>query len=180
LCGDLQADGDLHEWRASVDLRERIVHGNASTITQSVVARGFQPASAALKGPRYDYPPALPALPALRNNLVNHVARNVREPEVAAAVTIGQLRVIDAEQVKDRRVQIVYVDRFLDGLEPEVVGRAVDRAALDAAAREPHREAERVVVAAVLDAAGAGADLHDWRPPELGPAHHQRVLEQSA
>src|SRR5438105_1986424 len=78
----------------------------------------------------------------LRDDVVDDGARDVREPEVAAAVPVRQLRVIDAEQVEDGRVQIVHVNRFLDGLEPEVVRRAVNRAAFHATAGEPHREAE--------------------------------------
>ena len=75
---------------------------------------------------------------------------DVRQAEVAAAVAIGELGVVDAEQVQHGRVQVVDVHRLLDRLEAEVVGRAVDRSALDAAAGQPHREAERIVVAAVL------------------------------
>src|SRR5207244_928643 len=57
--------------------------------------------------------------------------------------------------------------------ETEVVGGAVRRAALDTAAREPHREAERIVIAAVLDAvAGSTAHFHHRRAAELGSADH--------
>ena len=55
---------------------------------------------------------------------------------------------VEAEQVQDGRVQVVDVDLVLDGVVAELVGRAVDDAALEAAAGHPHREAERVVIAA--------------------------------
>ena len=84
------------------------------------------------------------------DDVVQHRSRHVRQPEVAAAVLIGQLGVIDAHQVQDRGVQVVHVHRLLDRLEPEVVGRAVGDAALHAAAGEPHAEPERVVIAAAL------------------------------
>ena len=56
---------------------------------------------------------------------------------------------VEAHQVQDRGVQVVDVDPVLDGLQAELVGRAVDHAALDAAAGQPHREAQAVVVAAL-------------------------------
>ena len=43
---------------------------------------------------------------------------------------VGQLLVIEAEQVQDRRVPVVDVDLALDGLEAVVVGAAVGEAAL--------------------------------------------------
>ena len=47
-------------------------------------------------------------------------------------------------------MQVVDVDAVLDGAQADVVGGADDLAALDAAAGQPHREAVRVVVAAVV------------------------------
>ena len=61
----------------------------------------------------------------------------------------------------------------LDRVEPELVGRAVDDAALDAAPRHPDREAVVVVVAAV-------APLGVRRAAELGRPDDERVREQPA
>ena len=47
--------------------------------------------------------------------------------------------VVDAQQVQDRGVQVVDVDRFFDDVVREVVGLAVGDARLDAAAGQPHR-----------------------------------------
>ena len=85
----------------------------------------------------------------------------------------GQPLVVDAEQVQHRRVQVVDLDLVLDGVVAVLVGRAVDRAALDAAAGQPDGEAERVVVAAV------GA-LGERRPAELAAPDDQRLVEQAA
>jgi hypothetical protein len=57
--------------------------------------------------------------------------------------------VVEAQKVEDRGVQVVDVDRFLDGLEAELVGGAMDRSPLHAAAGQPGGEAVVVVVAAV-------------------------------
>ena len=37
---------------------------------------------------------------------------HVGQAEVAAGVAVGQLLVVEAQQVQDRRVQVVDVDRF--------------------------------------------------------------------
>src|SRR5260221_1908152 len=68
---------------------------------------------------------------SLRDDVVDHGAGDIGQAEVPAAVAIGQLGVIDAEQVQNRRVQVVDVDRLIHRLESEVVGGAVDRPALD-------------------------------------------------
>ena len=78
---------------------------------------------------------------------------HVGQPEVAAGVAVGELLVVEAEEVQDRGVQVVDVDLLLDRLEAEFVGGAVDVAAAHAAAGQPHREAVVIVVAAV-DLAG--------------------------
>ena len=66
-----------------------------------------------------------------------------------------------------------------DGLEAEVVGGAVDRAALDPAAGHPDAEAVVVVVAAELRLALA-VQLDGGGPAELAAPDHQRVVEHPA
>ena len=52
--------------------------------------------------------------------------------------------------MQDRGVQVVDVDGVLDRVHPQLVGRAVRHAALDAAAGQQHGEGRVVVVAAGL------------------------------
>src|SRR5690349_17255101 len=111
---------------------------------------------------------------------MQHIAGYVGEPEIAAAVTVRQFRVLDAEQVQDGGVDVVHVDRLLDGLEAEVVGSAVDRAALDRAAGKPHGEPERIVVAAALHGGLSAADFAHRGASKLGAANYQRVLPEAA
>ena len=59
--------------------------------------------------------PDLGSRQALSNNIVQHVARHVGQAEIAAAVLIGELGVIDAHQVKNRGVQVVQVAVTPDG-----------------------------------------------------------------
>ena len=74
---------------------------------------------------------------------------HVRQPEVAARVAEGEAFVVEAQQVQNRGLEVVDVDGIHLGLDAELVRRAIDGAALHAAAREPRREAVVVVVAAV-------------------------------
>jgi len=100
---------------------------------------------------------------------------HVRQPEVAARVTVCQARVVEAQQMQDRRVQIMHMDLVLDGLVAEVIRRAVGHAALDAAAGENHGETPVVVVAAV---AGFAVDQFDrGRAAELAADDDQRLVE---
>src|SRR4051812_19326949 len=51
---------------------------------------------------------------------------DVGETEVTAAVTEGELLVVEAHEVEDRGVKVVDVHAVDDGVEPEFVGGAVD------------------------------------------------------
>src|SRR5262249_35299780 len=77
------------------------------------------------------------------------VAVNVSQAEIAAGVTVGQLLVIEPQQVQDRRVQIVHVNFVLDRAEAEIVGRPVGGPALHPAASQPRREAPVIVIAPI-------------------------------
>src|SRR6202035_4565828 len=112
------------------------------------------------------------------DDVVDHVASDVGEAEVAAAGAEGQFGVVDAHQIEDSCVDIVDMCRFVDDLPAEVVGGAVGDAALDAAAGQPHGEAVRVVVAAGV---GAGAAKLDHRgAAELRAADDDGLVQQAA
>jgi hypothetical protein len=87
-------------------------------------------------------------VPTSGHDLRNDPSGDVRESHVAAVEPIRQPRVLDAEQVQNRRVQIVEVDRLLGRLVAELIARSDDLPALDSRARHPHRHRPRVVVAA--------------------------------
>ena len=79
-------------------------------------------------------------------------AADVGEAEVAALEAVGELRVVEAQQVQQRGVQIVDVDAVFDDVEAEVVGSAEREARLDAAAGHPIGEGVGMMVAAVVAA----------------------------
>ena len=51
-------------------------------------------------------------------------AADVGQAEVAALEAVGQPQVVEAEQVEDRRLDVVDVDAVLDAREAELVGLA--------------------------------------------------------
>ena len=50
---------------------------------------------------------------------------HIGQPHVASGMTVSQALVVEPEQVKDRRVQIMHVHGILDGLVAKLVGLAV-------------------------------------------------------
>ena len=78
----------------------------------------------------------------------------------AALVRVDELRVVDAEEVQNRGVEVVHVEFVFHGVEAEVIGGADGLAAAHAAAGHPHRKARGVVIAAtVLLAHGSATEF---------------------
>ena len=61
--------------------------------------------------------------PILREDLADDSAMNVRQAEVAAAVTEGEPLVVQTRQVKNGGVEVVHVADIVDGMNAEI-GRA--------------------------------------------------------
>ena len=80
---------------------------------------------------------------------MNHSPGDVGQAVVAAGVAVGETLVVEAEEVQDRRVEVVDVDFVLDGSEAELVGGSVGRASLHAGSGEPGGEAEMIVVSTI-------------------------------
>src|SRR5688572_25772499 len=98
--------------------------------------RGAQPR-------RMRYPRLLPS-PSLCQDLRHHVPVVDLQPLAAGHREFPR---VESELVEDRGVQVGNVVAVLDGVEADLVGRAVGEPALDAAAGHEYREAERVVIA---------------------------------
>ncbi len=93
-------------------------------------------------------------------------------------VLIGEARVLHAQAVQNRSLQVVDVHRVLDDVVAILVGLTHRDAGLDAAARHPHREASGMMVAAVIG--GREAALAVNGAPEFAAPDHQRVVEHAA
>ena len=57
----------------------------------------------------------------------------IGKPEVAASIAKSELFMVESEQVKQRRVEVMNMDAVHFGAEAEFVGHTVDRSAFDAA-----------------------------------------------
>src|SRR5437868_6597137 len=113
-------------------------------------------------------------LPYSRKNLPNNLAMHIRQPEIPSVVAVGQPRVVQPQEMKNRGVQVVDGDAVFGGAVADFVGGAVLGAALDAGAGEPDGEGVRVVVAA-----GAAA-LDQGEPAEFAAPDDQRFVQQAA
>src|SRR5688572_21010493 len=98
---------------------------------------------------------------------------HVGQSPVRAVVAESKLGVVDAQEAKDRGVDIVAVGGMFGGFVGPFVGAAVGNAAFDAPASEPVGEAEGVVVAALFALAAGHA-------AEFGGPKDNGVVEQTA
>src|SRR5262245_34347330 len=84
----------------------------------------------------------------LGEHVADDMAVDIGEPPRRAVIVVGEPLVVEAEEVEDRRVEVVDVDNLLDGLVAELVGGAEAERALDARAGQPGGEPLRIVVTA--------------------------------
>src|SRR5262245_25427295 len=74
--------------------------------------------------------------------------------------------------MENRRVNVVQMHLVLDGVKADFIGLAKRTSGLHAAARKEHREAERIVIAAI-------AGFAHWRAAELAAPDHERVGQEA-
>ena len=85
--------------------------------------------------------------PMSGDDVVHDVAVDVGQTKIAARVAIGQLFVIEAEEVKNRGMEIVHMHRVFRDVHAEFVRTAVDISALQPAAREERAKGGMVMIA---------------------------------
>src|SRR3954468_10987224 len=129
--------------------------------------------------PQPQPPRSQPGFEGSGQDLADDAALDVGQAEVAAGVAIGQLGVVEAEQVEHGRVQVMHMDLALDGLDAELIRGAVDVAALDTATSQPDRETLGVVIAALLGSSAVVAGLGGGSPAELASPDDQGLIEQA-
>ena len=127
--------------RAALTARERFEHSR--NLRSAPPNRGFA---------RLTHPTASPQTgtvrkKALSDDVLQDVAVDVGQAEVAALEADGHAFVIDAQQVQHGCVHVMNRDDVFDGVVTEFVGRPVRRAAFDSAASHPHRISLDVVIA---------------------------------
>src|SRR2546427_13289688 len=93
-------------------------------------------------------------------------------------MAVSQFRVIEAKAVEDRSLEIVHVYFVLHDVETQIVGFADRLPAFDSAARHPHAESQRMMVAAFVAVFPRPADLDHRRAAELAAPDHQRAVQK--
>ena len=70
--------------------------------------------------------------------ILDHIAGDIGQPEVASLKAVGELFVIESKTVKHGSVQIIGVNRFFKHIPADFIGFAVDMPAFKAAPRHEH------------------------------------------
>ena len=83
---------------------------------------------------------------------------HISQPKVSALEAVCPSRVIDAEAMQQRGIQVVDVNRIASDVEAVVVRFCIGDSGTNASSGEPHREAATVMVAAVV----VGGRLSLW------------------
>ena len=76
----------------------------------------------------------------LSDDLADNFAFDIGQPEIAALESIGEARVIEAQEMKNGGLQIVYVYTVAGDVKAEFIGFTVCDSGFDATAGKPHRE----------------------------------------
>lgn len=103
---------------------------------------------------------------------------DVCQPKVSSLESVGEFKVIDAEEVENGRMQVVDMDLVLDGVEPEIIGPPVHHAWFDAAASHPDGVSMGVMIPA--DLVGLQGSLHHGRPAKFASPEHEGFVQQTS
>ena len=103
---------------------------------------------------------------------------DVSEAEITPLESIGELIVIDAEEVQESGVQVVHVNLVFSGIETKIIGRSVDRSGLDAATRHPNGVSMRMMIP--TDLVRLEGSLHHRSPTKLTAPKDQGFVEKAA
>ena len=98
----------------------------------------------------------------------------IRQSEVPALVSVGQSFVVEAEQVEQGGIEVVYVDGVSADVESKVIGFSVNESFLHTSSCEPYGEASIVMVASVV------AALYHGGASEFAAPDHKCVVEHTA
>ena len=109
------------------------------------------------------------------HDLFNDSSGNVGQAKLTALEEIGQLLMVDAQQMQDGGLKVVNMDAPFGYVESVVVGTAMYMARLHAAAAHPERKYAAMMIAAIV--VGLGRALRIRRPAELAAPNHQRIVQ---
>ena len=101
---------------------------------------------------------------------------NVGKPEIAALKPVGEPLVVNAKQVKDRRLEVMDVNRISDDVHAEIVSFAMSDARLYPAASQPGGEGVRMMIPspalAIIE-----VPLDERGAAEFAAPDHERIVK---
>ena len=110
-------------------------------------------------------------------NSVNHASVDVRQSPFDSVVVVGELFVVDSEEMKDGCVKVVPGGDVSLGLPSVLIGFAVGNSGLKSAAGHPDTETILVVIASGSQDTAVG--LCEWSAAEFTGEQHQGVIQKA-
>lgn len=78
---------------------------------------------------------------------VNHVPGHICQTKIPALKPVGQFRMINAHLMQNGGVQVMHVDSIFGDVVSKFIRFSVSQARLESAARYPHAERARMMIA---------------------------------
>src|SRR6478672_554535 len=103
---------------------------------------------------------------------------DIGQSKIPTAEVVGQLCVIQAQQVQHGGVQVVNVYGLLNRLVTKVIGCPVGHPSTNSSSRQKNREAKRAMIPAVLELR-IRLNLNGWSPPKFTADNHERLFKES-
>ena len=75
---------------------------------------------------------------------------NIGQPKIAALILVGQLFVINSQQMQNRRVQVMHMDWIANNVVIVVVGFSERQSTLHASPCHEYRKTTRMMIAPVV------------------------------
>src|SRR5437764_14980905 len=83
-----------------------------------------------------------------RQNILHHIALfHTGQPLIKSLEFVSQSPMIDAQTVQNRRIDLADMHRIFHHVIAEIIRLTIDHASLNSAARHPHRETSRMMIA---------------------------------
>src|SRR5687768_13872469 len=83
----------------------------------------------------------------LRQKLRHHVPADVGQTEITPLEPIGQVQMVQPEQMENGRVKVIHMNRVLHNIPSDLVGLADDLAPFDPSPGQPEAERKWMMVA---------------------------------
>ena len=112
-------------------------------------------------------------------NSPHQLSMHIGQPVLASLVLEGQLLVVDAQQMENRRIEVMHMDRVLCNVVAEIIGLTITDSAFYASTGHPGRETTWVVITAVIKSIVGLEVLSIGGPAKFAGKYNQCIFKQS-